>query len=55
MKACPHCGRQPALVLDEGRQAFCGNEACDVLTWNAALTPEELSAVEPTVVDLGHI
>jgi hypothetical protein len=42
--ACPHCGGPPVLLLDEGRQAFCGNESCAVMTWNPTETAEELEA-----------
>lgn len=31
---CPVCGEGPAMVLPAGTQAFCGNEACDVLMWD---------------------
>jgi hypothetical protein len=31
---CPRCGSAPAIVLGNVTQAFCGNEDCDVLTWN---------------------
>lgn len=29
---CPHCNEGPAMALPAG-QAFCGNDACDVFTW----------------------
>jgi len=41
---CPHCGRPPQLLLDEGRQAFCGTPYCEVLAWNPTQTAEELEA-----------
>ena len=35
---CPLCG-QPALwVLDGGRQAFCGHDGCQLLTWDLTKT-----------------
>ena len=46
---CPRCGCPPALQLDK-EQAFCGNEACDVLAWNPTKTPEELEA-HPHIID----
>lgn len=48
---CPYCDQPPAFVLDEGRQAFCGNEECHVLAWNPTQTVEELEA-HRKVVDL---
>lgn len=47
---CPHCGRPPLFVLDEGRQAFCGRLSCDVLTWDSTQSKEELEA-NRTVID----
>jgi hypothetical protein len=41
---CPRCSQPPALLLDDGRQAFCGNTACVVLTWNPTETVAELEA-----------
>lgn len=41
---CPRCGQPPIMVLDEGRQAFCGTEGCAVMAWNPTQTPEELEA-----------
>jgi hypothetical protein len=32
------------MLLDGGRQAFCGNESCEVMTWNPTQTREELEA-----------
>lgn len=47
---CPHCHQPPALLLDDGQQAFCGDEACDVLTWNPTKTAEEMEA-NKTIID----
>ena len=33
VRTCPHCGSKPVRTFDEG-QAWCGNEACDVIVWN---------------------
>lgn len=46
---CPRCGFPPAMQLDP-EQAFCSNEACDVLAWNPAKTREELEG-DVTVID----
>jgi hypothetical protein len=41
---CPYCDQPPVLLLDEGRQAFCGNEDCKVLCWDTTCTADELEA-----------
>jgi hypothetical protein len=43
---CPLCRQPPAWVLGGGRQAFCGNEDCDVITWDPARSLDDnLTAV----------
>lgn len=41
---CPHCGSKPVRAYAAGRQAFCGNNACDVVTWDS--TDSEVTEVE---------
>lgn len=41
---CPGCGQPPFRVLGAGTQAFCGNTACAVFTWNPTLALAELAA-----------
>lgn len=41
---CPHCGHSPILLLGGGKQAFCGNEECDVFTWNPTQSRAHLEA-----------
>lgn len=31
---CPGCRSFPARLIDDGRQAFCANDSCDVIAWN---------------------
>jgi hypothetical protein len=46
---CPLCGQPPRMVLDDGRQSFCGNADCMVIFWAATMTVDELMA------DIGFI
>lgn len=41
---CPGCNEPPVLVLDGGRQVFCGNDWCQVLTWDMWQPPERFKA-----------
>lgn len=41
---CPRCGQRARYLLDHGRQAFCGNDDCQVLTWNPTKTRAEMDA-----------
>lgn len=41
---CPNCGRLPVLILDAGHQAFCGADACPVLSWDTYRDREWLLA-----------
>lgn len=50
---CPYCGQPPHLLLDDGRQAFCGTLSCDVVTWNPTQTAEQLEA-DKTVIEWGQ-
>lgn len=47
---CPRCGSVPWLLLDDGQQAFCSNDDCDVLAWNPQQSREELEASK-TIID----
>ena len=38
---CPLCDEGPLWVLGGGTQAFCGNDACPVLTWNPTKSRDE--------------
>lgn len=49
-KNCPRCGSPPAMQFDPA-QAFCGNEACDVLAWDPQKTLTQLEA-NVNVIDL---
>lgn len=40
--SCPLCSEPPMWLLGGGRQAWCGNEDCKVITWNPTLTTDEL-------------
>ena len=48
---CPGCGWLPVMVLAGGRQAFCGNDDCTILTWDPSKTITELMA-DMQVIDL---
>jgi hypothetical protein len=39
---CPLCSQPPVIVLDVGRQAFCGSDDCPVLTWDMSTPLDEL-------------
>ncbi|HLL68857.1 MAG TPA: hypothetical protein VK453_24555 [Micromonosporaceae bacterium] len=39
---CPGCDQPPLLAFE--RQAFCGNDACQVLTWNKTEDPARFKA-----------
>ena len=41
--ACPRCGYGPEACLPSG-QAFCGNDDCQVFTWQITDTAEEFEA-----------
>jgi hypothetical protein len=53
---CPGCDRPPEFALDGGRQAFCGNDDCQVLTWDMTDDPAQFKAraqrVEWTVTEM---
>ena len=55
-QSCPRCHEPPMMVLGAGSQAFCGNEACEVFTWNPRESVVEFEAnarpVQVEVVDL---
>lgn len=58
---CPLCSTPPVIVLDSGRQSFCGNDACPALVWDQHIGLDELltnarPAVdsEPVVIIDGH-
>ncbi len=38
---CPLCGDPPFMTLAGEVQAFCGNEACEVMCWNPSKTRAE--------------
>lgn len=40
MPVCPGCGQPPEFLLGGGTQAFCGSEACRVVTWDPTSDPE---------------
>lgn len=48
---CPACGKPAHLVLDGGKQAFCGTSDCPWIMWDPTKTLAELNA-DPQVVDL---
>lgn len=50
--SCPGCEQPPFAVMGGGTQAFCGNISCSILTWNPAMTLEEL-ADSISRIDLG--
>jgi endogenous inhibitor of DNA gyrase (YacG/DUF329 family) len=35
---CPLCGQPVLWVLDGGREAFCGHDGCQLLTWDLTKT-----------------
>lgn len=39
---CPLCSTPPVIVLDGGRQSFCGNDACPTLAWDQHLGLDDL-------------
>lgn len=45
---CPLCGQPARLVVGE-RQAFCGNDDCQVFTWDTAHTREQFLAQAKTI------
>lgn len=49
---CPMCGHPPRVVLDNGHQAFCENDECRLIQFDATrtYTDEELAAA--TSLDL---
>lgn len=47
---CPHCSEGPAMALPGG-QAFCGNDACDVLLWRITDEPEAFDAGAQQLVE----
>lgn len=38
---CPLCGHPPEFVLAGAVQAFCGNDACDLILWNPSETLDD--------------
>lgn len=36
---CPLCSAPPAMTF--GPQAFCGNDDCDAILWDATMTLDE--------------
>lgn len=44
---CPVCKELPAAMTDE--QCFCGNEECEVLSWNPADDPATFMARTKTI------
>ena len=48
---CPVCGEDPVFVLGGGTQAFCGNDDCNVLTWNPTKSADE-NLLNANFVDL---
>jgi hypothetical protein len=34
---CPLCNRPPVLVFSDGKQAFCGNDACTMFVWDSTM------------------
>jgi hypothetical protein len=48
---CPLCSTPPVIVLDGGRQSFCGSEGCPTLAWDQYVALDELLAnAHPAVV-----
>ena len=39
---CPVCGTDPIFIFDHGKQCWCGNAECPVITWDAYRTLNEL-------------
>lgn len=52
---CPGCDEPPMMAMDGGHQAFCGNDHCQVLTWDMTDDPAQFKAkaerVEWTVTE----
>lgn len=38
---CPLCNSLPLLVLGSGAQAFCSNDDCEVILWDACQSLDE--------------
>jgi hypothetical protein len=55
---CPGCNEGPTMGLPGG-QMFCGNDDCQVLTWQCTDTPESFKAkavaIEEHIDDHGRI
>jgi hypothetical protein len=52
---CPGCCEAPRYVFDEGHQAWCGTEDCEVVTWDMYMSLDELLAgFGDFTVDLGE-
>jgi hypothetical protein len=47
---CPHCAEGPGMALPGG-QAFCGNDACDVLLWRVTDEPGAFDAQAQQLVE----
>ena len=41
---CPGCDKPPMMILDNGHQAFCGSDDCQVLTWDMHDDPAQFKA-----------
>lgn len=46
---CPVCKKPPVMLYGGGTQAFCGDPACQVMTWNPNDTVEQFHATAGTV------
>ena len=49
---CPGCDVEPALIV--GIQGLCGNDDCQVLTWDMTDLPEQFKA-KAVAVDLSDL
>jgi hypothetical protein len=44
LPVCPLCSSPPRYLLGGGRQAFCGEPGCRVVTWDPTSTMDEFMA-----------
>lgn len=40
---CPGCKQPPCMMIGD-TTAFCGNEECNIISWNPTATREQLGA-----------
>ena len=38
---CPLCSHLPMITLGGGTQAFCGNDSCEILTWDPSKSVDD--------------